>query len=194
MSEDERQRLIAKLTGSLQRMPEHTLRFLKGLWKESPRGALLVVGASCDEAVETLLRATCVDVKQVDELLDSGTSSPLGSFGARIKACWCFGLLPEDEYFNLEQVRKMRNYVAHNLLGANLESINFDDNKIKQHIAALRVTRFDDGDDDALLVLAQMVGRLWSWVELAVPIVRSQNVAKELACATTQYRPRKTDE
>jgi hypothetical protein len=105
---------LAEWEAEWQTMAPEMRVWVQRLWGESPRGVILIVGAYGDDAVERLLRAACLDVKQVDDLLDSGGSAPLGSFGAKIKACWCLGFLPEDEYVNLEQIRKMRNEAAHN--------------------------------------------------------------------------------
>jgi hypothetical protein len=164
MTEDE----LAKWEAEWATMSPRIRAWAKRLLGESPRGVLLIVGAYGDDAVERLLRAACLDVKQVDELLDSGGSAPLGAFGAKIKACWCLGLLPEDEYVNLEQIRKMRNEAAHNL-----ETVSFDSNKIKQHLANLRLPRFAH-DDDPTARLSYVVGAVGSWVELAEPILRAQ--------------------
>jgi hypothetical protein len=171
---------LAEWEAEWQAMAPEMRLWAQRLWGESPRGVILIVGAYGDEAVERLLRAACLDVKQVDELLDSGGSAPLGSFGAKIKACWCLGFLPEDEYVNLEQIRKMRNEAAHNL-----DTVSFESQKIKQHLANLRVASFPH-DDDPIARLSYVVGAVGSWVRLAEPILRTKMTYRTLNFARTE--------
>ena len=108
------------------------------------------------------------------------TLAQRGSFGAKIKACWCLGFLPEDEYLNLEQIRKMRNEAAHNL-----DTVSFESQKIKQHLANLRVASFPH-DDNPIARLAYVVGAVGSWVALAEPILRARMTYRTLNFARTE--------
>ena len=76
--------------------PENRL-YVEWLARESPRGMILVVGAYGEAAVESLLRAACVKTGAQLENLLGHQAAPLGSFSARIAACWCLGLLPQDD-------------------------------------------------------------------------------------------------
>ena len=90
---------------------------------ESDRGAVLVAAAFIEEALEHLLRQVFT-VKscnassdkfpsQLDKLLRPGIDAPLGSFAARISACFALGIIDIDYFNALEALRSLRNNYAH---------------------------------------------------------------------------------
>jgi DNA-binding MltR family transcriptional regulator len=101
---------------------------LELLQKESHRGGVLVAGTMLDEYLYKLLKTFMInDAKKVKDLLEGGTNAPLGSFSSRILMSYCLGLISEDEYHDLDTIRKIRNVFAHRLLDA-----SFKDEGVKQ--------------------------------------------------------------
>lgn len=97
---------------------------------ESDRGAALVAAALLDANLEDLLRAFMVpDQREVEYLLGSN----LQSLGARVRACYCLGLLSEDECNDLRIIKEIRNHFAHNLL------VSFEDQAVQKRCADLRI-------------------------------------------------------
>jgi mannitol operon repressor len=59
-----------------------------------------------------------IDDAEAHDFLDSKNPfAPLGSFGARIKAAYCLGLISQDEYHDLKIIKGIRNSFAHGLHG-----------------------------------------------------------------------------
>lgn len=90
---------------------------------ESDRGAVLVAAAFIEEALEHLLRQV-LTVKscnasndhfaaQLDRLVGPSIEAPLGSFAARITACFVLGVIDIDYFNALEALRTLRNHYAH---------------------------------------------------------------------------------
>ncbi len=81
---------------------------------ESQRGKVLVSAGFLEEHLKQILLAFLVDCPQTAELIDGG-NAPLGSFGARITACYVLGLITKDEHDDLQLVRRIRNDFAHDI-------------------------------------------------------------------------------
>ena len=90
---------------------------------ESDRGAVLVAAAFIDEALEHLLRqiltaksTNAADdnfTAQLNRLVKPGIDAPLGSFAARISACFVLGVIDIDYFRAMEALRSLRNHYAH---------------------------------------------------------------------------------
>lgn len=93
--------------------------------RESDRGAALVAASAIEEVLGTTLSAFMVDNKSKDRLL-SGFNAPLGTFSAKISAAHALGLIRQDEYEEIEIIRKIRNEFGHSW-----KSIDFTTKKIK---------------------------------------------------------------
>ncbi|MBN3786188.1 MltR family transcriptional regulator [Burkholderia sp. Ac-20353] len=98
--------------------------FLKELQEESDRGAALVGAALLDARLERLLLAHMLPGKVTTDLIN-GRNAPLGTFSARINACYALGLITISERHDLNLVRAVRNEFAHREHG-----ITFSDEKI----------------------------------------------------------------
>lgn len=97
---------------------------------ESDRAAALVAAALLDDNLESLLRAYMVaDQGEAEYLL--GTS--LQSLGARLRACYCLGLISHDEADDLRIVKAVRNHFAHNL------HVSFDDPTVVTNCARFKL-------------------------------------------------------
>ena len=102
--------------------------FFEEFQKESPRSAVIISGAFLDALLRDLLASFMIeDEKTVDELLgtEKNSETPLGAFGARIKAAYCLGLISKSEYNDLKYIKNIRNKFSHKLHG-----YSFDDKEI----------------------------------------------------------------
>jgi mannitol operon repressor len=83
---------------------------------ESDRSAAIIGAAFLDEHLKQLLTNYLVDDgKEVTLFLSS--ESPLGSFGARIRAAYCMGLISKEYFDGLKIIKEIRNAFAHQLHG-----------------------------------------------------------------------------
>lgn len=95
--------------------------FASEFQNEGDRAAAILAAALLDERLRQLLTAYLIDdSKEVAILLDQ--EQPLGSFGARMRAAYCLGLLDKDLYGLLSNIKKVRNAFAHQLHGLTFES------------------------------------------------------------------------
>src|SRR5690606_37481533 len=80
-----------------------------------------------DDCLLKLLKYFMIDdaEAEVDKLLSGGPNAPLGTFSSRVLSAYCLGLISEDEFKDIEIIRKIRNDFAHNLL-----EISFDNQSI----------------------------------------------------------------
>jgi mannitol operon repressor len=95
--------------------------FLDEFQQETDRAAAVLAAANLDNALLHVLSASIVGGKQATARL-LGRDRPLGSFGSRILACYCFGLISRDEFEELERVRKIRNDFAHEQHGFSFDA------------------------------------------------------------------------
>ena len=95
--------------------------FLAGFNKESDRGAALIAAAVLDEKLYDILKAFLADVPASNDLLE-GFNAPLGTFSARITAALSFGLIQENEYKEINIIRRIRNEFGHSWKGVSFVS------------------------------------------------------------------------
>jgi mannitol operon repressor len=117
----------------LQKYPnlKDFLPYLDELNKESPRGKVLVSTGYLEQVLEEILRAFMLEVKTVDDLFEGG-NAPLGTFSSRAKMCHGLGLISDDEFHDVDQIRRIRNYFAHKV------SASFSEPTIKDRCSLLR--------------------------------------------------------
>jgi mannitol operon repressor len=93
--------------------------FYDELNEETSDRAVAIVGTEflsghLGQVIESFL----IDDAEASDFLDPGNPfAPLGSFGARIKAAYCLGLISQDEYNDLKIIKNIRNSFAHGLHG-----------------------------------------------------------------------------
>ena len=111
------------MTGAIPQYPEsvldqpHMERFkglLEEMNRESPRGKVLISASLLDDHLGESITARLISHPSVEKLT-SGFNAPLGTFSARITAALALGVISEDEYHDLEIIRKIRNAFAHRL-------------------------------------------------------------------------------
>ena len=105
--------------------------FLREFNRDSEKGAVLSAGAYLDQRLVEILNSFFVDSKESNELL-LGFNAPIGTFSARIKATYSLGLIQQNEYEELNIIRKVRNEFAHSW-----KKVSFTDNKIKDLCGSL---------------------------------------------------------
>ena len=98
-------------------LPEKVTGIFRTLCDETDRGAVLVAAALLDEDLEDLLRAKCtknvaVVKRAIDPLLKSSTA-PLRSSWAKAALAYALGLIAENLFLALGDIRKLRNAFAH---------------------------------------------------------------------------------
>lgn len=95
------------------------------------RGLVLSLAAFAEEALGTLLKAFMLPTDTSNQLVD-GFNAPLGTFSSRIKAAYSLGLITKEQFSDLEQLRKIRNYFAHNW-----QPISLSDQRVSGHIRSM---------------------------------------------------------
>lgn len=76
------------------------------------RGLILSLAAFAEEALGRLIEAFMLPVQASKDLL-AGFNAPLGTFSSRIKTSYALGLINEEQFKDLEYLRKIRNEFAH---------------------------------------------------------------------------------
>lgn len=99
---------------------ENLNRFLQVVGEQDDRAMVLSLATFIEDTLGRLLLAYFRNCKSTRELVE-GFNAPLGTLGSRIKAAYSFGLTTEEQYKDMELLRKVRNQFAHNWEGVTLE-------------------------------------------------------------------------
>ncbi|MFW1774137.1 transcriptional regulator [Acinetobacter seifertii] len=86
--------------------------FLSNFNKESDRGATLSAAAVLEDRLEEIIKTFLQDCKSSVRLLD-GFNAPIGTFSSKILLAHALGLIQDDEFQQIELLRKIRNNFAH---------------------------------------------------------------------------------
>jgi mannitol operon repressor len=105
----------------------------------SERGQVLISTGFIEEQLKDVLLAFMIDNPQCGELVEGG-SAPLGTFSARIEACYALGLISEDEHNDLTLIRRIRNEFAHHI------ETSLDTPSVVSRCTQLRMKAEDYGD------------------------------------------------
>lgn len=115
--------------------PVHSFDELNDLMKTlaalDERGLIVSLGSFAEQALESLISAFLRQNASARFLTD-GFNAPFGSFSAKIKGCHALGLITDEQFSDLEHLRKIRNLYAHTW-----KQISYTDNEIADHITAL---------------------------------------------------------
>ena len=135
-------------------------KFLDGFYKESDRGAVLMAASVLDEVLSSMIQAFLTDTPESKKLVED-FNAPLGTFSSRVMAAYAMGLIEEQEYIEVEAIRKIRN-----LFGHSWDGIDFDMPKVKGQIQKLP---FEKEKPRARLnhAVANLLGD-WLWRERLV--------------------------
>lgn len=102
------------------------------------RGLVLSLAAFAEDALGQLLAAFMRPTQASADLL-TGFNAPLGTFSSRIKACAALGLINDDQFKDLEYLRKIRNEFAHSW-----EHVSLDQDKLASFTRNLTFSYLDD--------------------------------------------------
>ena len=93
---------------------------------ESERGVALVAANYLDDQLATLLKAFLIDEpSEVDDMFI--LRAPLGDFDSKIRMSYCLGLITQQEYHDIQIIRKIRNLFAHQTSSRSFENQNIKD-------------------------------------------------------------------
>lgn len=106
--------------------------FLKASDSESERGKVLVATSLIEEMLAEILRAYLLDGATTNDLFDGG-NAPLGTFSAKARLSRSLCLISDEEYRDIDIIRKIRNKFAHSVL------CSFADNQVTSWAKNLRV-------------------------------------------------------
>jgi len=126
-----------EMTNKFYEDPSLYIRFLDHIKEETDRGAVLSGAALLEEMLGELISRFLRNVKSTKDLLN-GFNAPIGTFSARIKMAHSLGLITDEEYENIEKVRKIRNFLAHEW-----DNVSFDNQDLKSLCKSLRIMRED---------------------------------------------------
>lgn len=113
--------------------------YLEELNKESDRGKVLISTGFMEEQLRLVLASYLMTSAAAEELLN-GANAPLGSFSARIAACFSLGLISDDEHHDLSVIRKIRNDFAHRI------KTSFKTQSVIDRCSTLRLKAHDTPD------------------------------------------------
>jgi len=108
------------------------IQFLSALSKESPRGKVLIASGFIEQQLRDVLAAFMTESADVESLLD-GANAPLGTFSARVAACYALALITDDERHDLNLIRRIRNEFAHQT------EISFESPAVRDRCKSLRM-------------------------------------------------------
>ncbi len=111
--------------------------FLVRLSKESDRGAVLMSTGYLEKVLKDILVAYFIEGSSSDALFENGA---LATFSARSAACHALGLISDDEFHDIQLIRKIRNYLAHEMHST------FEDPQVVDRCKLLRLKAHDYGD------------------------------------------------
>jgi DNA-binding MltR family transcriptional regulator len=115
------------------------MKFLDALNEESERGAVLISLSMLDDQLRQIIHAFLLDHPRTKPLLE-GFNAPLGTLSARALVAFSLGLISEDEYADLDLLRKVRNEFAHNV------HVSFENQRVRDVCKRLSHAAHDYGD------------------------------------------------
>ncbi len=98
---------------------------------ESDRGKILIVCSFLEKQLLEIIEGYLIcDKKEKDRLLE-GYNAPIATFSSRITLAYLLGVISKAEKEELEILKKIRNYFAHDF------QATFGDDKVKHYIEKL---------------------------------------------------------
>lgn len=121
--------------------------------KDSDRAAGIVAAAVVEQRLAEFIQSRFPESKLAARLITKlfNSTSPLGSFSAKIDAAYLFGYISEEAQSDLQIIKEVRNRFAHSL-----DIDSFERPEIKARCENLRlvdrfVTEMDDEDQAAIV-------------------------------------------
>jgi mannitol operon repressor len=100
--------------------------FLNEFHRESDRGSVLIAASLLDERLKEIIENFLAECNITHDLLN-GPNAPLASFYSRISIAYALGLIQENEYEEINIIRKIRNEFGHKW-----KDVNFGTDKISK--------------------------------------------------------------
>jgi len=107
--------------------------YIENMKLESDRGAVLSIAAALEDRLKEIILHFLKNVTSSEALFES-YNAPIGTFSSKILFAHALGLISDNEYKELETLRKMRNEFAHTW-----ENITLESTKIKGKLKNLPV-------------------------------------------------------
>ena len=128
--------------------------FIESLQKESDRGCALIGAELLSDTLQARLEYAMQGGKKLKNELLTGLG-PMSTFSARIKTCYCFKLISQNTFHELNTLRAIRNLAAHSIAG-----FSFEHEVVEKHLAALKyfdiaLGKLEGGDFDEEFVSAE---------------------------------------
>ncbi|MEC0234855.1 MltR family transcriptional regulator [Paenibacillus kribbensis] len=95
--------------------------------KETDRASAVLSASFLENLLEEHLRKHMITDKMIDSLFNG--QEAFATFSSRISACYALRYIPKKVYRDLDLIRKIRNYFAHNMNDA-----SFDDEEVQNRI------------------------------------------------------------
>lgn len=95
---------------------------IKEFKKESDRAAVILVAASIEEALFTILKSFLIPIPSSTDNLFDGPNAALSTFSSKIDMSYRLGLISSRLCRDLHLIRKIRNAFAHDIYGCNFEN------------------------------------------------------------------------
>lgn len=130
---------LAKMIDSHDKSGIESLRvkefmdFRNSLMQESDRGSVLMAAAFIEDKISLLLESYFINNATVCKRLLKGNGA-LATFSSKIDLAFLLGLIPENIFYDLHLLRRIRNNFAHNA-----SALTFDTPSIKDQTYALSV-------------------------------------------------------
>ena len=113
-------------------------RFIRIIGKQDERAMVLALAAFIEDTLGRLLLVYFRPCKATRDLVE-GFNAPLGTLSSRIKAAYSFGLVTEQQFKDMEILRKIRNQFAHSW-----EGVSLDKNDLAAMVGQLSGYTFSD--------------------------------------------------
>ncbi|MDN7560329.1 MltR family transcriptional regulator [Burkholderia orbicola] len=119
---------------------------------ETERGCVVIGAAFLDEKLKDLLNKVTAGSNKVKESLFDATG-PLGTFSQKIRVAYCFGLISDEAYHDLNVIRDIRNKFAHLS-----ESLSLRDPKWANKFSSLKLPGLVDFSPMPRLAFTSSIG------------------------------------
>lgn len=134
----------------------------ESLRQETERGCVVIAAAFLDEKLTELLNKITTGNSTIKKELFDATG-PLGSFSGKIKIAYCFGLISDEAYHDLNVVRFIRNKFAHLSV-----SLTLRDEKLAAKCSSLRLPGIMDFSPIPRLAFTNSVAAIVSEINEAI--------------------------
>ena len=128
---------------------------IESLQKESDRGCVLIGAELLSDNLQSRLEQVMQGGKKLKNELLTGLG-PISTFSAKIKISYCFKVISQNTYRELNYLRAIRNVAAHSIGG-----FSFEHEEVKNHLALMKffesaLIRIENGEFEEELVNTEM--------------------------------------